>query len=687
MPQERRKRFSTVSDEEVAALYTPADLEGHDFLKEVGFPGVYPFTRGIHPSMYRSRLWTMRQFSGFGTAENTNARYHYLLSQGQTGLSVAFHFPTLMGYDSDNPRARGEVGMCGVAVDSLRDMEILFQGIPLDSITTSMTINAPSAILLAMYIAVAEQQGVSPRKIGGTIQNDILKEYIAQHSWIFPPEPSMRIITDILAYCSEHVPKWNTISISGYHIREAGSTAVQELAFTIADGIAYVRAGIEAGIPVDKFAPRLSFFFNAHMDFFEEIAKYRAARRMWANIMRERFRAKDENSWKLRFHTQTAGVTLTAQQPQNNVVRVALQGLMAVLGGTQSLHTNSMDESLALPTEQAVTIALRTQQILAEESGVGNSVDPLGGSFLLEKMTNEMETKAIRYIRKIDEMGGMVEAIKRGYPQREIIDASYHYQRLLEKGEKKIVGVSCYTSDEEIPIPILKIDKEVERKQIARTQEVRRKRNARRVASRVEALKEASLSRVNLMPVILEAVKEYVTLGEICDAFRETMGTYTDPAMYSQRGAKMASATATKRSGTGKAKGKRKIRVMVGKPGLDGHDRGAKIIARALRDAGVEVIYTGLHQTPEMIVNAAVQEDVDAIGLSILSGAHNYLFPKVVELLKKKKMGRIVVFGGGIIPDDDIPGLRKKGVDRVFTPGTPLAEIVEYVHRRVRPRA
>jgi methylmalonyl-CoA mutase N-terminal domain/subunit len=532
MPQERRKRFSTVSDEEVVALYTPADLEGQDFLKEIGFPGMYPFTRGIHPSMYRSRLWTMRQFSGFGTAENTNARYRYLLSQGQTGLSVAFHFPTLMGYDSDNPRARGEVGMCGVAVDSLRDMEILFQGIPLDSITTSMTINAPSAILLAMYIAVADQQGVSPRKIGGTIQNDILKEYIAQHSWIFPPEPSMRIITDILAYCSEHVPKWNTISISGYHIREAGSTAVQELAFTIADGIAYVQAGIEAGIPVDKFAPRLSFFFNAHMDFFEEIAKYRAARRMWANIMRERFRAKDENSWKLRFHTQTAGVTLTAQQPLNNVVRVALQGLMAVLGGTQSLHTNSMDESLALPTEQAVTIALRTQQILAEESGVGNSVDPLGGSFLLEKMTNDMETKAMRYIRKIDEMGGMVEAIKRGYPQREIIDASYHYQRLLEKGEKKIVGVSCYTSDEEIPIPILKIDKEVERKQIARTQEVRRKRNARRVASRVEALKEASLSRVNLMPVILEAVKEYVTLGEICDAFRETMGTYTDPAMY-----------------------------------------------------------------------------------------------------------------------------------------------------------
>jgi methylmalonyl-CoA mutase N-terminal domain/subunit len=529
---ERLRRFSTVSDEPVKALYTPDDLEGSDFLKDVGFPGGYPFTRGVQPSMYRGRLWTMRQFSGFGSAEDTNARYHYLLGQGQTGLSVAFHFPTLMGYDSDHPRARGEVGMCGVAVDSLRDMEILFHKIPLDKITTSMTINAPAAVLLAMYIAVADQQGVSAKKIGGTIQNDILKEYIAQHSWIFPPDPSMRIITDILGYCADHVPKWNTISISGYHIREAGSTAVQELAFTLADGIAYVQAGIDAGIPVDKFAPRLSYFFNAHMDFFEEIAKYRAARRMWARIMRERFRAKDENSWKLRFHTQTAGVTLTAQQPVNNVVRVALQGLMAILGGTQSLHTNSMDETLALPTEQAVTIALRTQQILAEESGVANSVDPLGGSYLLEKLTNEMEAKALDYIRKIDGMGGMVEAIKRGYPQREIIDAAYHYQRLLEKEEKKIVGVNCFQSDEELPIPILRIDEEVERKQVARTREVRRKRNAKRVASRIDALKDASLSRTNLMPVILEAVTEYVTLGEICDAFRETMGTYTDPAMY-----------------------------------------------------------------------------------------------------------------------------------------------------------
>lgn len=529
---ERLRRFSTVSDEEISLLYTPADLEGFDFLKEMGFPGDYPYTRGVQPTMYRGRLWTMRQFSGFGSAEDTNARYHYLLGQGQTGLSVAFHFPTLMGYDSDHPRARGEVGMCGVAVDSLRDMEILFRGIPLDRITTSMTINAPAAILLAMYISVAEQQGVSPRDIGGTIQNDILKEYIAQHSWIFPPDPSMRIITDLLAYCSDHAPKWNTISISGYHIREAGSTAVQELAFTIGNAMAYVQAGIDAGIPVDRFAPRLSFFFNAHMDFFEEIAKYRAARRMWAGIMRDRFRAKEENSWKLRFHTQTAGVTLTAQQPFNNVVRVALQALMAVLGGTQSLHTNSMDETLALPTEQAVTTALRTQQIIAEESGVANSIDPLGGSFLLEKLTNEMERKAWAYIRKIDGMGGMVEAVKRGYPQKEIIDASYHYQRLIEKGEKKVVGVNCYRSDGKLPIPVLKIDKAVERKQVARTREVRRKRNARRVASRIDALKDASLSRSNLMPVILDAVREYATLGEICDAFRETMGTYADPAMY-----------------------------------------------------------------------------------------------------------------------------------------------------------
>ncbi|MBI5419119.1 MAG: methylmalonyl-CoA mutase family protein [Deltaproteobacteria bacterium] len=529
---ERLKRFSTVSDEEIAALYTPDDLDALDYDRDFSFPGEYPYTRGVQPSMYRGRLWTMRQFAGYGSAEDTNARFKYLLSQGQTGLSTAFHFPTLMGYDSDSPRAKGEVGKCGVAVDSLKDMEILFDGIPLDQVTTSMTINGPAAMVFAMYLGVAEKQGVPFKKLGGTIQNDILKEYIAQHAWVFPPEPSMRIITDILAYCTDHVPKWNTISISGYHIREAGSTAVQELAFTLADGIAYVRAGIEAGIPVDEFAPRLSFFFNSHIDFFEEVAKYRAARRMWARIMKERFKARDENSWKLRFHTQTAGCTLTAQQPINNVIRVALQALAAVMGGTQSLHTNSMDETLALPTEQAATIALRTQQIIAEESGAANAIDPLGGSFLVEKLTGEMEKKALAYIGKIDDMGGMVAAVKRGYPQREIADAAFHYQRLVDAREKKIVGVNCYTMEEEIPIPLLKIDESVEKKQVARTQEVRRKRSAKRVSARLDALKEASLSKANLMPLLLDAVREYATLGEICDALRETMGTYTDPAVF-----------------------------------------------------------------------------------------------------------------------------------------------------------
>jgi methylmalonyl-CoA mutase N-terminal domain/subunit len=529
----RLKRFSTVSDEEIGVLYTPDTLSNFDYEEDLGHPGQFPYTRGVQPSMYRGRLWTMRQFAGFGSAEDTNARFKFLHSQGQTGFSTAFHFPTLMGYDSDSPRAKGEVGMCGVAVDSLKDMEILFDGIPLDRVTTSMTINGPAAMVFAMYLAVAEKQGVSFRKVGGTIQNDILKEYIAQHSWIFPPEPSMRIITDILAYCADNVPRWNTISISGYHIREAGSTAVQELAFTIADGIAYVQAGIDAGIPVDRFAPRLSYFFNAHIDFFEEVAKYRAARRMWARIMRDRFHARDENSWKLRFHTQTAGCTLTAQQPMNNVIRVALQALSGVLGGTQSLHTNSMDETLALPTEQAVTVALRTQQIIAEESGVANTIDPLGGSFFVEQLTNEMEEKAMEYIRKIDEMGGMVAAIKRGYPQREVADAAFHFQRQVDAGEKRIVGLNAYQSSEESPIPLLKIDDRVEKRQVARTKEVRRKRSAKNAQRCLSALKEASLNpKVNLMPLLVDAAREYVTLGEMCDTLRETMGVYTDPAMF-----------------------------------------------------------------------------------------------------------------------------------------------------------
>jgi len=529
----RQRRFSTISDHEIQGLYTPEMLPDLDYGEDLGFPGQFPYTRGIHPTMYRGRRWTMRQFAGFGSAEDTNARFRYLLSEGQTGLSTAFHFPTLMGYDSDSPRARGEVGVCGVAIDSLKDMEILFSGIPLDRITTSMTINGPAAMIFAMYLAVAEKQGVPPDHLSGTIQNDILKEYIAQHSWIFPPEPSMRIITDILAYCTDRVPKWNTISISGYHIREAGSTAAQELGFTLADGIAYVQAGVDAGLAVDRFAPRLSFFFNAHMDFFEEIAKFRAARRMWARIMRNRFGARDENAWKLRFHTQTAGCTLTAQQPVNNVVRVALQALAGVLGGTQSLHTNSLDETLALPTEETARIALRTQQIIAEESGVGNTVDPLGGSFFLERLTAEIEAEAGKYIRKIDAMGGMVEAVKRGYPQREIADAAFRYQKQVDAGEKRIVGVNAYRMQEEIPIPLLKVDPGVERRQIARTREVRRRRSRRRAAAALDALREGSLDRTrNLMPVLVDAAREYVTLGEMCDALRETLGAYTDPAVY-----------------------------------------------------------------------------------------------------------------------------------------------------------
>ncbi len=528
----RATRFTTISGKEIKALYVQEDLGQFDYEASIGYPGVYPFTRGVQPSMYRGRLWTMRQFAGFGTAEDTNARYKYLLSQGQTGLSVAFHMPTLMGIDSDHPMARGEVGRCGVAVDTLRDMEILFSGIPLDKVTTSMTINAPAAILLCMYLAVGEKQGVDRRLLGGTIQNDILKEYIAQKSWIFPPRESMRIIKDILVFCTREVPKWNTISISGYHIREAGSTAVQELAFTLADGIGYVQAGIEAGLDVDEFAPRLSFFFNAHIDFFEEIAKYRAARRLWARIMKERFGAKKDRSMKLRFHTQTAGCSLTAQQPMNNVVRVTLQGLAAVLGGTQSLHTNSMDETLALPTEEAVTIALRTQQIIAEESGVCNTIDPLGGSYFVEALTNEMEQEAQVYIDKIDQMGGIIRAIEQGYPQKEIADAAYRYQQELESGRAVLVGVNKYVMEEEHPIEILKIPPEKEQEQIRRLKETKGSRSSREVLDSLKALEKAARSDENLIPAILRAVKAYCTVGEMCDTLREVFGTYQDPAYF-----------------------------------------------------------------------------------------------------------------------------------------------------------
>jgi methylmalonyl-CoA mutase N-terminal domain/subunit len=526
-----RTEHTTVSGKKIKKLYTPVDIAPFDYMNKLGFPGEYPYTRGIHPTMYHGRLWTMRQFSGFGTAEQTNLRYKYLLNHGQTGLSVAFHLPTLMGIDSDHPLALGEIGKCGVAVDSLADMEILFDGIPLDKISTSMTINPPAAILWAMYIAVAEKQGVSPKVISGTIQNDMLKEYIAQKTFIFPPEPSMKLIVDTIEYGAREIPRWNTISISGYHIREAGSTAVQELAFTLRDGIEYVEWAIERGLRVDEFAPRLSFFFNAHNDFFEEIAKFRAARKIWAKIMDERFGAQNPRSLLLRFHTQTSGVSLMAQQPSNNVVRVALQALAAVLGGTQSLHTNSLDETYALPSEGAVTIALRTQQIIAHESGVTNCIDPLGGSYFVEQLTLEMEDEAMEYIRKIDDMGGMVKAIELGFPQREIINSAYWYQKAVERHEKIIVGVNAFEMEHE-PISILEIDESVANQQLTRLKDVKEKRNSAQVKKDLKDLRKAAVDNVNLMPFILKCVKSYATLGEIVDALKEVFGEYEEPASY-----------------------------------------------------------------------------------------------------------------------------------------------------------
>jgi methylmalonyl-CoA mutase N-terminal domain/subunit len=526
---ERDARFSTVSDQPIERLYTSEDLpEGWSETRDLGLPGEFPYTRGIHPTMYRGKLWTMRQFSGFGSAADTNRRYHYLLSHGQTGLSVAFDLPTLMGLDSDDAVSEGEVGREGVAIDTLADMEALFQGIPLEKVSTSMTINSPAAILWAMYLAVAEIQGADWKKLDGTIQNDILKEYIAQKEWIYPPAPSLRIITDIMAFAAEKVPRWNTISISGYHIREAGSTAAQELAFTLADGIGYVQAAVNAGLDVDAVAPRLSFFFNSHNDFFEEICKLRAARRLWSRVMRDRFKARSSRSWMLRTHVQTAGCSLTAQQPYNNVVRVTVQALAAVLGGTQSLHTNSLDETLALPTEEAVTIALRTQQILAEESGVSNTIDPLAGSYFVERLTGEMESQAADYIRRIDEMGGIVAAIERGFPQKEIADAAFHYQMQIDRGEKAIVGVNKYAMEETRRPETLKIDPSVERDQVARLRATREKRDADRFGRSIASLVDAARTGRNLMPHIVEAVRSYASVGEICSALKPVFGEYRE---------------------------------------------------------------------------------------------------------------------------------------------------------------
>lgn len=531
--KDRDVKFETVSGLEVNEIYSPEDIKDLDYMRDLAFPGQYPYTRGVQHNMYRGRLWTMRQFAGFATAEESNERYKFLLEKGQTGLSVAFDMPTIMGYDSDHPRALGEVGRVGVAIDSLVDMETLFDGIPLDKVSTSMTTNAPAAVLWCLYIATGEKQGVPSHKLTGTIQNDILKEYIAQKSWIFPPEPSMRLITDIFAYASRHVPKWNTVSISGYHIREAGSTAVQELAFTLADGFAYVEAGIEAGLNVDDFAPRLSFFFNSHVDFFEEIAKYRAARRIWARRMREKYNAKDPRSWLLRFHTQTAGCSLTAQQPENNIVRTAFQALSAVLGGTQSLHTNSMDEVLALPTEKAVQIALRTQQIIAHETGVANVMDPLAGSYFMEALTDKMEQEAEKYFEEIERRGGVLASIDQNFFQQEIADAAYQYQRAIDKKQRIQVGVNEFIDpDEEVEIELLTIDPQIEIRQVEKTQKLRRDRNNLLVQDGLEALKVAAQGDDNLIPHILTCVKSYATLGEIIQTLREVFGEYKEKPTF-----------------------------------------------------------------------------------------------------------------------------------------------------------
>jgi methylmalonyl-CoA mutase N-terminal domain/subunit len=529
---EREERFITLSDLPVERLYTPADMTTGDpttdYLANVGFPGEYPFTRGIQPTMYRGRLWTMRQYAGFATAEESNRRYRYLLEQGQTGLSVAFDLPTQLGYDSDHPLAVGEVGKVGVALASLEDMETLFQGIPLDKVSTSMTINATAAILLAMYITVGQRQGVPLARLSGTVQNDILKEYIARGTYIFPPQPSLRLVTDIFAYCGENLPNWNTISISGYHIREAGSTAVQEVAFTLANAIAYVQAAMECGLQVDDFAPRLSFFFNATTDVLEEVAKFRAARRLWARIMRERFGAQDPRSWMLRFHTQTAGSLLTAQQPDNNVVRVTLQALAAVLGGTQSLHTNSRDEALSLPTEDSVRLALRTQQVIAHESGVANTIDPLAGSYFVEHLTNEIERQASEYIARIDRLGGALAAIQAGYPQREIQESAYRYQRAVEAGRRIVVGVNQYVLPAEGHPAILRVDPAVGERQAARLAALRARRNGEEMVRLLAALRAAAQGTANLMPFIIAAVEGYCTLGEICDVLREVFGVHKE---------------------------------------------------------------------------------------------------------------------------------------------------------------
>ena len=525
---ERKSKFRNHSGTLIKRVYTPEDIKDLDYMRDLGFPGEYPFTRGVHATMHRGRLWTMRQFSGYGTAEQTNQRFKYLLKEGETGLSIAFDYPSIRGYDSDHPFSKGEVGICGVAVSSLKDMEVLFDGIPLDKVTTSMTINGPAAMLLAMYMAVGDKQGVSREKLGGTTQNDVLKEFFAQKLIIFPPKPSLKLVTDIIEYCTKHVPRWNPISISGYHIREAGGNAVQELAFTLYDGITYVESCLERGMKVDEFAPRLSFFFAAHNDLFEEIAKFRAARRIWAKTMKERFHAKNPRSMWMRMHVQTAGFTLTAQQPLNNITRVTIQALSAVLAGTQSLHTNSFDEALALPSEEAVRIALRTQQIMAHESGVANTIDPLAGSYYVENLTNEMEKRTMEYFRKLDDMGGAIPAIEKGFFQKEIADSAYEYQKEVDEKRRILVGVNDYTTEEKQPIKVLRVDPKVEEEQVASLHKLKRERDNKKVNEMLEKLHYAAERDENLMPIIIDAVKAYATIGEICDVLRKIYGEFKE---------------------------------------------------------------------------------------------------------------------------------------------------------------
>ena len=662
--RKKKKKFKNLSNQKIKRLYIPSDIKKTNYQKEIGLPGEYPFTRGIYPTMYRGKLWTMRQFAGLASAEETNKRFKYLLKHGQMGLSVAFDLPTLMGCDSDDPLSAGEVGWCGVAIDTLKDMETLFDGIPLGEVTTSMTINAPAAVLFAMYIVTAMKQGVKLKNLGGTIQNDILKEFIAQKEWIYPPEPHLKFITDTIIYSSKHMPKWHPISISGYHIREAGSTAVQELAFTLYNGLTYVEEVVKAGLKIDEFAPRLSFFFNSHNDFFEEIAKFRAARRIWAKEIKKRYNPKKPESYALRFHTQTAGCSLVSQQPYNNIVRVAIQGLAGVLGGTQSLHTDSMDETFATPTEKAATIALRTQQIIAHESGVANTIDPLGGSYYVESLTNQMEGEAYKYFKKLDSMGGMTAAIKKGFPQKEIHEAAYSYQKEIDKKERIIVGLNDFISEEEYPVETLKIDSLIEKRQIERLTRVKKERENRKVEKTLEDLKKKAEKRENIMPPIIEAVKLYVTVGEICSALKGVYGTYKEP-YWPKKGKYI----------------KKKKKILISKVGQDGHDRGVIILVKFLKDSGFDVIYTGLRKTPEEIVEQAIEEGAAVIGISILSGAHKTWFPSVIKLLNEKSRSDIKVIGGGIIPEKDLAELKLTGVQRFFHPGTPLAEIRDYIRK------